>query len=128
MTSRESPVRPTLPLAEASRRLRRPAGRPRLGPTPGSAIHGAGVAPAVDAGSARDRALSVPPRDWPRGLSVPDAAEYSGLPTRAIWRLVASGGLPAVRVPGVRRVLVLRDDLDTLLTAYRTPGPGERRG
>ena len=47
------------------------------------------------------------------------AAAYSGLPERTLWRLISAGTLPAVRVPGMRRVLILRDDLDALLEGAR---------
>jgi excisionase family DNA binding protein len=50
------------------------------------------------------------------------AVRYSGVPERALWRLIASGALPVVRVPGVRRILVLRDDLDALLERSIAPG------
>ncbi len=53
----------------------------------------------------------------PRGLSLPAAAAYSGVPVRALWRLIAEGRLAAVRVPGCRRVLILKDHLDLLLEA-----------
>lgn len=47
------------------------------------------------------------------------AAVYSGVPVRTLWRLIGAGALPVVRVPGLRRVLVLRDDLDALLEGSR---------
>jgi len=95
-----------LPLAEASRRLRRPAGRPRRSTSVNSAL----LEPAH--GAARDFVPS-------RGLPIPAAAVYTGVPVRALWRLIAAGQLAPVRVPGVRRVLLLRDDLDRLLERSR---------
>src|SRR5262249_9028019 len=51
----------------------------------------------------------------PRGLPLPAASAYSGVPVRALWRLIADGELVPVRVRGTRRVLLLRETLDELL-------------
>jgi len=53
----------------------------------------------------------------PRGLPLPAAAAYSGVPVRALWRLIAAGRLAPVRIPGTRRVLLLREQLDALIDA-----------
>jgi hypothetical protein len=62
-----------------------------------------------------DFATSLPPR----GLPFPAAAMYSGIPVRGLWRLASKGKLALVRVPGCRRALILKDDLDALLQANR---------
>ena len=78
-------------------------------------VKSAPLAPAPSAAPAADRATSLPPR----GLPILAAAAYSGVPARTLWRLIASGQLAPVRVPGCRRTLVLRDDLDRLLEGAR---------
>jgi hypothetical protein len=111
-----------LPLAEAARRLRRPPGRPRrletMAPA-GLPIQGAGPEPAPAAAIRADFAAPL----LPRGLPIPAASSYSGLPIRRLWSFIASGVLPAIRVPGVRRVLLDRLDLDRLLEEHRQGGP-----
>lgn len=112
------------PLAAASRRLRRRPGRPRTvtAPSPGGfQIQSAALGPAKDAAENPDFATSLPLREWGRGLPLPAASRYSGVPVRALWRLIVAGALPVVRVPGMRAVLILRDDLDGLLVAHRGP-------
>lgn len=107
-----------LPLAGAARRLRRAPGRPKraiqAGST-GTGVQSAPREPAIHAGERTDFAATLPPR----GLPMPAAASYSGVPVRGLWRLIAEGRLVPVRVPGVRRVLLLREDLDSLLEAHR---------
>lgn len=78
-------ARVTLPLAAASRRLRRPAGRPPSR-TP---IDRTGLMPSVQAGPAPHRADAL----LPRGLSVEDAAAYVGVAVRDLWRRVERGEL-----------------------------------
>jgi hypothetical protein len=107
------PGRRPMPLADASRRLR---GRPGRPPT-GLGVQSAPLEPAKAVEAARDFALTL----LPRGLPLPAAATYSGLPVRALWRLISRGTLAPVRVPGTRRVLLLRDDLDRLLEASKEP-------
>jgi excisionase family DNA binding protein len=104
---------PDRPLAAASRRLRRPPGRPPG--LAGSPIDGAPPVPAKDAAPGAVFATSLPPR----GLSVPLAARYSGLSVRGLWRLIRAGRLPVIRVAGTRRVLIDRVDLDRLLDAAK---------
>jgi hypothetical protein len=113
------PVDAERPLAAASRRLRRPAGRPRSVRAPGPPVHGSTTTPAPETAIRSDFAASLPHLDWPQGLSIPLASRYSGVPIRRLWALVAAGVLPVVRIPGMRAVLVLRDDLDALLLAHR---------
>ena len=111
-----------LPLADAARRLRRPAGRPRRGldpPSTGYAVQDAPLRAAKTAAETADFAATLPLLEGGRGLPLPAASRYSGVPVRALWRLIGAGALPVVRVPGMRAVLVLRDDLDALLVAHR---------
>jgi excisionase family DNA binding protein len=58
----------------------------------------------------------------PRGLPILDAARYSGIPARRLWAYIAEGRLRAIRLPGVRRVLLDRSDLDALLEASKVDG------
>jgi hypothetical protein len=58
-----------------------------------------------------------------RGLPMEAAVAYSGVPKRRPWALIQTGELPATLIPGMRAVLVLRDDLDRLLERYRTAAP-----
>jgi len=56
---------------------------------------------------------SSAPEVTPRGLSLRQAAAYSGLSLWTIRTLVWDGKLPAVKLG--RRLIVLRDTLDTFL-------------
>jgi excisionase family DNA binding protein len=107
-----------LPLADASRRLRRRPGRPRrvlpIAPT-GQGNQSAAMEAAETAAPRAVFAASL----LPRGLPLTTAASYSGIPVRALWRLISEGKLSPVRVPGCRRVLILREDLDALLETSR---------
>jgi hypothetical protein len=60
----------------------------------------------------------------PRGLPLPAAAAYSGLPRRALWHLIAAGQLRPIQVAGTRRVLLARVDLDGLLERAKAAPPG----
>ncbi len=114
-------IPPAVSLADASRRLRRPAGRPGrllVGQPSGSVIQSAPTAPASGAAETRDFAAAL----LPRGLPMRAAAAYSGLPERTLWRLVAAGRLRPIRVPGCRRVLLDRADLDRLLESCKEAG------
>jgi excisionase family DNA binding protein len=102
-----------LPLGAASRRLRRPAGRPRAVRTSGLPVQGSGSEPAPTAGTAPRLCASLPPR----GLSVTDAATYVGVSVRDLWRRVERGELAVVRWPGCRRVVFDRQDLDALFSS-----------
>lgn len=111
---------PSRPLAEASKRLRRPAGRPRrVRPevNGGLAVQGAVLAPAAGAGKRGDFAHALPPR----GLPLPAAAIYSGIPMRRLWDYIRDGRLAPIRLPGMRRVLLDRYDVDRLLEAGKEP-------
>jgi hypothetical protein len=76
------------------------------------------MAPAPGAADLSVFANSLPPR----GLPITDAATYSGIPERALWRLISAGALRPIRLPGVRRLLLDRADLDRLLDAHKAPG------
>lgn len=113
---------PSMELAAASRRLRRPPGRPRrvLAPQPpGFSNQGAATEAAPTARIRGVFALSLPFLP-PRGLPLEEAARYSGIPKRRLWEYIGTGRLPAIRPPGMRRVLLDRADLDALLAAWKT--------
>jgi len=54
-----------------------------------------------------------------RLVSVDDAAVYLGISRRAVWRLIASGALARVTLPGQRRVLLDVNDLAELVSANK---------
>lgn len=108
------PTTPELPLTDASRRLRRRPGRPPR-ESRGFAGQGAPLEAASGAGTARHFATPL----LPRGLSITAASAYSGIPARRLWALIAEGRLRAIRLPGMRRVLLDREDLDQLLDAHK---------
>src|SRR5262245_17763645 len=120
------PGRPALPLAEASRRLRRRPGRPRrlLGDPARTGLGGKGAAleDALDGGAQADRAPTLPLQRWGFALPLQAAAEYTGLPVRRLWDYIGEGVLDPVRPPGCRRVLLLREDLERLLRAWQRLG------
>ncbi len=138
------PTSPSLPLAEASRRLRRPPGRPRKplvqaspGPLPtgtsGSAVQRAAPGPAPDAGKTSHFATTLLPRALPIRATITKAKDgkpavttypataYSGIPVRTLLRLIEAGRLRPIRVPGMGRLLLDRHDLDALLEAAKEP-------
>ena len=115
-----------LPLAAASRRLRRPAGRPKrlpAGEPVGCSVRGAAAEPAIDAGALGDFAATL----QPRGLPMPAASAYSGLSRRRLWALIADQQLRPIRPPGCRRVLIDRHDLDRLLEGWKGTVSGTHR-
>jgi len=115
------------PLAAASRRLRRPAGRPRrvtAGPTIGSDIQRAPSEAASSAAMSSDFAATL----LPRGLPLPLASAYSGIPIRRLWHFIADGTIHPIRPPGVRRVLVDKLDLDELLISWKQLPPSTAAG
>jgi hypothetical protein len=125
---------PAFPLAEASRRQRRPPGRPRrlgMGESAGPAVQGAATGPAPDAAIGTVFAASVPlPRAFPlrvtRGRgAAPEypASAYSGIPLRTLMRLIAAGTLRPIKVPGMGRCLLDRLDLDRLLESSKVAAP-----
>jgi excisionase family DNA binding protein len=54
-----------------------------------------------------------------RLLSLKEAEEYSGISIWTLRDLIASGDLPAVRPPGLRRVWVDRKDLDRAIESWK---------
>lgn len=55
-----------------------------------------------------------------RLISLRDAEHYSGIPKDSIRKLITMRKLPAVELPGIRRVLIDREDLDALIDACKT--------
>jgi excisionase family DNA binding protein len=54
-----------------------------------------------------------------RLLSLKEAEEYSGISIWTLRDLIATGDLPAVRPPGLRRVWVDRKDLDRAIERWK---------
>lgn len=117
-----------LPLAEASRRLRRPAGRPRTvsrdcnpaPPRPPRAEVSGTSAPVAGPHSERvpDTAVAVAWLFPPRVFDLEGAARYLSLSTWTVRELRAAGHLPALEVPGVRALRFDREALDRAVTAW----------
>ena len=110
----------TLPLAAASMRLRRRAGRPRTRPQP-PPRH---VTRHVDLEQRESAAVPLVritsgPVDAPRLLKVEAAADYLGVSPWTVRDLVERGSLSRVALPGVRRLLFDRCDLDQLIETSR---------
>jgi excisionase family DNA binding protein len=106
------------PLAAASRRLRRPPGRPprRSQATVAMQPENAHLArgpegPEVARTPAPPRVVTLEPAL----LGVAEAATYLSVSQWTVRDLVASGALPRVELPGMRRLLVRRADLDALI-------------
>ena len=57
----------------------------------------------------------------PRLLGFNDAGAYLGCSYWTVRSLVERGELPAVRIPGVRRTLIDRTDIDRLITTWKEP-------
>jgi excisionase family DNA binding protein len=55
----------------------------------------------------------------PRLLSVQDVADETGLSVWTVRDLIGGGALPRVELPGVRRVLVDRRDLERAIEAWK---------
>ena len=49
-------------------------------------------------------------------VSLPEAAEFLGVTARTIEKLVARGVIRRVKLPGIRRTLLLREDLERLIS------------
>ena len=60
------------------------------------------------------------PRPEGRLISLRDAERYSGIPKDSIRKLIGLRKLPAVELPGVRRVWIDRADLDALIDNCKT--------
>ena len=122
MSAPREPVKSasTLPLAAASIRLRRPPGRPRTRPEP-APRH---VSSHVDTEQRESAAVPLVrstsgPVDAPRLLDVEAAADYLGVSAWTVRDLVERGTLSRVALPGVRRLLFDRCDLDRLIETSR---------
>ena len=48
-------------------------------------------------------------------MSLREAEVESGIPKDSLRKLIAEGTLPAVELPGIRRVLIDRQDLNDLI-------------
>lgn len=114
---------PALPLAVASRRLRRPPGRPRKRPVGPADGHSAGTAASgsrMNGGPERGAVALSASAPSPRLVDVAGAAAYLSVSVWTVRDLIAAGQLARVRleVAGreLRRVLVDRADLDALIT------------
>jgi hypothetical protein len=53
-------------------------------------------------------------------MSLRDAERESGIPKDSLRKLIAMRNLPAVELPGIRRVLIDRVDLDNLIAFSKT--------
>jgi excisionase family DNA binding protein len=122
MSAPREPVKSasTLPLAAASVRLRRRPGRPRTRPQPRQRH----VPGHVDAEQCENAAVPLVrttsgPVDAPRLLDVEGAAGYLGVSAWTVRDLVERGSLSRVALPGVRRLLFDRCDLDRLVDTSR---------
>lgn len=70
--------------------------------------------PAETAASTPERWVTNP---MLRCLDVEETARYLGIRRRSVWSLVQAGRLRVVRLPGIRRALFDRVDLDKLIEA-----------
>lgn len=130
MTAKPTPGATPLPLADAQRRLGRP-GRSRKQPLEGDRpLVGEATGRPARPPSMRVTASALPglcpsPSELaPRLLGLEDAGRYlSGLSSRTVRTLLATGALHRVRLPlgqsELRRVLVDRLDLDRLIEASK---------
>jgi hypothetical protein len=59
-----------------------------------------------------------------RLLGKNETANYLGMTTRSVDRLVGKGVLMPVRIPGVHRILFDRTDLDRLIDSTKGDGQG----
>jgi hypothetical protein len=128
-------------LADASKRMRKPAGRPRkvrepeaAKPRRSGAVAGQASAPLADPPTVRGFERPVA-EVWPRLLGLAQAAAYLSLSVWTIREYLAEGILRRVELPSAtcgttRRVLLDRADLDRLVDAANPtaeavrPAPG----
>ena len=116
-----------LPLAAASRRLRRPAGRPRSAPSPRPPAWQAGAHPAAPP-LTRVPGPTVAEL-WPiepRLVDLEGAAAFLSISTWTVRDYVAAGCLPLVKLPGpgggtLKRLLFDVRDLHRLVEDSKTP-------
>ena len=119
-----TPAPRPLPLTEASERLRGKPGRPRTAvsrvPQPPRAEVMPTSAPLADPPPERAPGAAVADV-WlfpPRVLDLEQAARYLGLSTWTVRELRAAGEIPALEVPGVRRLLFDRAILDRVVDGW----------
>lgn len=55
----------------------------------------------------------------PLSYSIADAAKVISLSRATLYNLIVAGELKAIRIPGMRRVLIARTDLEAWLTRQR---------
>jgi len=70
-------------------------------------------------GGKRDRCATNPKVQPVRCMDVAALGAYMGVKRRTIWRLVASGTLKPIRLPGLRKVLFDVADVDRILNAAK---------
>ena len=114
----------TLPLAEAARRLRGRPGRPCKRPAvPARPVTFPVTSPATPRHHEHSSSPQVHHTSGPschgRLLGVREAGEYLGVSPFTIRNMVRDGRLRAVPVPGLKRILVDRVDLDRLIEAWK---------
>ena len=105
----------TFPLAAPSIRLRRRPGRPRTRPEPALRHASSHVARNRESAAVPLVRTTSGPADAPRLLDVEGAAGYLGVSAWTVRDLVERGSLSRVALPGVRRLLFDRCDLDRLV-------------
>jgi excisionase family DNA binding protein len=64
---------------------------------------------------------SSAPKPGAKLLSFRQASDEYGIATSSLRRLVDTRKLPAVELPGIKRVLLRRDDLDALIESSTRP-------
>lgn len=67
----------------------------------------------------RTSGVAMPALCPPRLVDLHEAGAYLSLSYWTVRDLVFAGKLPTVRVPGVRRILIDRHDLDRLIEAWK---------
>jgi hypothetical protein len=80
--------------------------------------------PQSHADSERPRHRGAPRKTSGRLLDLKSAETYSGISAWTLRDLIASGDLPAVRPPRLRRVWIDRADLDRAIGEWKVRGDG----
>jgi hypothetical protein len=62
---------------------------------------------------------AMTPRAGARLISIQQASDELGLPINTLDRLIATGALPVVELPHVRRRFLDRADIDDAITAWK---------
>lgn len=107
----------TRPLAAAAARLRGQPGRPRKHPRPVTSSVTLGATQRQQEPISRPlvQHTGVPPRL----LGVREAGDYLGVSRFTIRNMIRDGRLHPVSVPGLKRALVDRHDLDALIESWK---------